>query len=282
MLSKAKTLRGYSLQNIDGETIGKVKEFHFDDRYWTVRYLVANTGPRLTGRQVLISPQALIAVNHDHKNIVTDLTKKQIESSPVVATDKPVSRQREEELQSHYGWWPYWSMGPYAGLGHPVPDSLSERAQAGTRVEAKPTGDPTLRSMQHVRGYRIQVADGEIGHVEDFLIDDATWAIRYLLVATRNWWPGKKVLVSPLWIERVSWSESKVFVNLSLDAIRQSPEYTEAALLTRDYETRLHRHYDRHGYWVAEMVVAEHTLWQLKDGTIQSQANRGPAKATLL
>jgi hypothetical protein len=114
-----------------------------------------------------------------------------------------------------------------------------------------------LRSTDNVRGYYIQALDGEIGHVEDFIIDDETWAIRYLVVATRNWWPGKKVLVSPQWIKRVSWSESKVFVNLSRDAIKRSPEYTEASLLTRDYETGLHRHYHRQGYWFEELVVTE-------------------------
>jgi hypothetical protein len=114
-----------------------------------------------------------------------------------------------------------------------------------------------LRSTLDVSGHHIEAADGEIGHVEDFLIDDQTWAIRYLIVNTRNWWPGKKVLVSPRWIERVSWSESKVFVNLSRETIKQSPEYTEESLPTRDYETALHRHYDRQGYWVDEPTAKE-------------------------
>jgi len=101
-------------------------------------------------------------------------------------------------------------------------------------------------------GAESQAAEGEIGHVEDFIIDDETWAIRYLIIDTRNWWPGKKVLVSPQWIERVSWDESKVFVNLTRAAIKQSPEYTEESLLTRDCETGLHRHYNRQGCWVDE------------------------------
>jgi hypothetical protein len=109
-----------------------------------------------------------------------------------------------------------------------------------------------LRSTHEVTDYHIQAADGEIGHVEDFIIDDETWAIRYLIIDTRNWLPGKKVLVSPQWIERVSWSERKVFVNHTREIIRQSPEYTEESLLTRDYESVLHRHYNRQGYWVDE------------------------------
>jgi len=110
-----------------------------------------------------------------------------------------------------------------------------------------------------VSGHHIQAADGEIGHVDDFIIDDETWAIRYLIIDTGNWWPGKKVLISPQWIERVSWLESKVFVNLPSETIKQAPEYTEESLLTRDYETGLHRHYQRQGYWVDESVPRENS-----------------------
>lgn len=106
-----------------------------------------------------------------------------------------------------------------------------------------------LRSTQEVSGYNIQATDGEIGHIEDFIIDDETWAIRYLVVNTQNWWPGKKVLVSPLWIKRVSWSDLKVYVNLPREIVKLSPEYSEESLLTREYEAELHRHYNRQGYW---------------------------------
>ena len=112
-----------------------------------------------------------------------------------------------------------------------------------------------MRSTRAVSGHHIQALDGEIGHVEDFIIDDETWAIRYLIVNTSNWWAGKKVLVSPQWIERVSWGERKVFINLSRETIKESPEYTEESLLTRDYEIGLHGHYNSKGYWVDELVA---------------------------
>ena len=117
--------------------------------------------------------------------------------------------------------------------------------------------DPHLRSTQDVSGYYVQAVDGEIGHVVDFLIDDETWAIRYLIIDTRNWWPERNVLVSPRWIDRVSWSESKVFINLSRESIKQSPEYRPDSLPTRDYETGLYLHYDRLGYWLDELAVKE-------------------------
>ena len=114
---------------------------------------------------------------------------------------------------------------------------------------AEKAWDPHLRSTHAVTGHHIQATDGEIGHVKDFIIDDETWAIRYLLIDTGNWWPGKKILVSPRWIERVSWAESTVFVNLARETIKHSPEYNDESLPARDYETSLHRHYNRDGYW---------------------------------
>jgi uncharacterized protein YrrD len=253
MLYTAKTIKGYKLDSLDGE-IGRVKEFYFDDRHWTIRYLVADTGNWLPGRQVLISPYALIAVNTDiyKDQIEVNLTKKQIEGSPSLNSDRPVSRQFEENYYGYYGWPIYWA-GPYT-WGYQR-DLVRERAKWREATEGKKTWNHHLRSTHEVSGYHIQATDGEIGHVEDFIIDDNIWTIRYLLINTLNWWPGKKVLVSPQWIERVSWGESKVFVNLSRETIKQSPEYTEAFLLTRDYEDALHRHYNRKGYWVDELAA---------------------------
>ena len=254
MLNKAKTLKGYKLDSLDGE-IGKVKEFYFDDQHWAIRYLVADTGGWLTGRQVLISPYALIAVRKEDQDITIDLTKKQIEGSPSLNSDKPVSRQFEEGYYGYYGWPGYWN-GPYMWGAYPYIVRDPEKWKAPTPSEKG--WDPHLRSTQDVSGYHIQATDGEIGHVEDFIIDDETWAIRYLIVDTKNWWPGKKVLVSPQWIESVSWDESKVFVHLSQEAIKRSPEYTEDTLPTRDYEAGLYRHYGRQGYWTDEPLAKKH------------------------
>jgi hypothetical protein len=254
MLSKAKTLKGYKLDSLDGE-IGKVKEFYFDDRHWTIRYLVADTGHWLTGRQVLISPYALVAIVREEKHIAVELTKKQIEDSPSLNSDKPVSRQFEEAYCAYYCWPMYWG-GPYKWGSYPsiVRDRAKWREFHGEKA-----WDAHLRSTRAVSGHHLQAVDGEIGHIEDFIIDDETWTIRYLIINTHNWWPGKKVLVSPQWIERVSWIESQVFVNLSRETIRQSPEYTEESPLTRDYETGLHLHYNRLGYWIDEPAAKEHS-----------------------
>lgn len=257
MLIKAKTLVGYKLDSVDGE-IGKVKEFYFDDLHWAIRYLVADTGHWLTGRQVLISPHALRAVITENQQIVVNLTKKKIEGSPSLDTDKPVSRQFEEVYYGYYAFPTYWSSGSMWRGAAPYVIPNHENEKEPNRA-AKPL-DPHLRSTRNVAGYHIEATDGMVGHVADFIIDDETWEIRYLVIDTKNWWPGKQVLVSPRWIDRVSWSESKVFVSLSRETIKNAPEYTEDALLTRDYETGLHRHYDRPGYWVDEPIAKKHLL----------------------
>ena len=248
MLHKTKTLKGYTLKSLDGE-IGKVQEFYFDDQHWTVRYLVADTGNWLTGRQVLISPHALAAVDKEGKHISVKLTKKQIEDSPALDSDKPVSRQFEEAYFGYYEWPMYWG-GPYMWGAYPYIMSDYDKKKVYTPVEK--TGDAHLRSTQAVSGYHIQATDGEIGHVEDFIIDDETWAIRYLIVDTKNWWLGRKVLVSPQWITNVSWSDYKVFVKLDRETIKRSPEYTDWSLLTREFEDSLHKHYKLQGYWESE------------------------------
>jgi hypothetical protein len=200
---------------------------------------------------VLVSPYALVAVNADHKNIVADLTKKQIEDSPSLDSDKPVSQQFESDYYGYYGWPTYW-YGPYSWGYYPYLER--DRSKWGQLDQKEKAWDHHLRSCHEVTGYHIEAEDGEIGHVEDFIVDDETWEIRYLVVNTSNWWAGKKVLVSPLWIERVSWSERKVVIDLTRQTIKLSPEYTDASLITRDYELGLHGHYNRKGYWVDELV----------------------------
>lgn len=244
MLRHAKEFKHFKLRARDGD-IGKASEFYFDDKYWTVRYLVADTGGWLSDRQVLISPYALNPADACEQVLPVDLTKKQIEESPSLDCDQPVSQQYEMQYYDYHEW-PYYGYGPNLWGASPYIIRNPEAWKDTARCEE--SWNPHLRSTDEVTGHHIQALDGGIGHVEDFIIDDETWTIRYLVVDTKNWWAGKHVLISPQWIERVSWEESKVFVNLSCDSIKRSPEYT-SEYFNRDYETELYQHYDRQGYW---------------------------------
>ena len=242
MLTNATHLKGFVIRATDGE-LGTVDQFYFDDETWAIRYLTVETGGWLGGRQVLISPISVVHTDWQAKRLDVALTKKQVENSPDIDTHKPVSRQHEAAYLGYYGYPYYWG-GPYlwgpafypAGLA--IPTTASTEAMAD-RIRREST-DSHLRSTEAVTGYHIEAADGEIGHVDGFVVDDEAWAIRYIEVATRNWWPGKKVLVSPAWIERVSWEDSKVYVGLSREAIKNGPEYVESMPITREYENRLY------------------------------------------
>lgn len=255
MLIKVKTLKGFKLDSLDGE-IGKVKEFYFDDSHWTIRYLVADTGNWLTDRQVLISPYALVAINKEKNNISINLDKKQIENSPSLDSDKPVSRQFELSYYDYYGWGMYWG-GPNMWGRYSYIERDRELWNVNSQIEK--TWDPHLHSTKEVSTYHIHASDGDIGHVADFIIDDETWAIRYIIIDTKNWWPGKKVLISPQWIEKINFDESKVYINLKRETIQQSPEYTDESMINRDYETGLHQHYNRKGYWEDELYKKHHS-----------------------
>jgi hypothetical protein len=248
MLIKAKTLKGYKLKSIDGE-IGSVKEFYFDDNYWTIRYLIAETGNWLFSRQVLISPHALIDVNKEDKYISVNLTNKQIEESPPLESDLPVSRQYEESYHGYYGYPLYWA-GAY--MWGPYPYIERDYENLIEQVENDKTWDSHLRSTFDVTDYSIQATDGEIGHIDDFIIDDELWVIRYLIIDTKKLWKGNKVLISPKWISQISWIDGEVKVNLSQEAIKKSPEYSDQALITRDFEKVMHKHYNIRGYWDIE------------------------------
>jgi hypothetical protein len=252
MLDKVKDLRKFRLRALDG-WIGSVSEFYFDDQFWTIRYLVAETGSWLEDRAVLISPYAVTSVNRNENIVSIDLTRRQIESGPTLASHNPVSRRFEESCFAHFGW-PSYRDGPFAWGSFLLADQALKHRNRSRKNESGE--DRALQSTRDVMGHRIEAEDGEIGHVEDFVFEDRSWTIRYMIVAMRNWWPGSQVLISPLWIGSIDWMGAKVNVNLSRDAIRTSPVYAEDSLLVRDYETRLHDHYDREGYWNDEMAGA--------------------------
>jgi hypothetical protein len=253
-LNSIKKLEGYRILAGNAE-VGTVAEAYFDDVQWVVRYLVVDTGGWLSGRTVLISPYAVKFIEQQSHAIAVNLTREQVEHSPGIDTQKPVSRQYEAEYYRYYGYpqyWPYatyWAWGAVPILAPPNPH-VREDAEARRRGEADHAGDNAhLRSSKAVLGYHIQASDDLIGHVADFLFDEETWAIRYLVVGTHNWFPGKQVLLSPQWIRAVNWGERTVSVALTRQQVEQSPEYDPNHPPSREYERTLHRHYSRPHYW---------------------------------
>jgi sporulation protein YlmC with PRC-barrel domain len=234
---------GYAIRATDGD-LGKVEEFYFDDETWAIRYMVVETGNWLSGRKVLISPVAFGKPERESRTISVTLTRAQVGSSPDVDTERPIYLQHEAELHEYYQWpW----RGGYGGPSGttPLPLSCNEVFVGQEASVSERQDDPHLRSTRQVTGYQIHATDGEMGHVEDFIVDDEIWAVRFLVVDTGNWLSGKKVLLSSQWIKRVEWADSSVYFDLTKESVRNSPEFDPSKPVDRDYEAYLYDHYGR-------------------------------------
>lgn len=263
MLRNVEDLENCSIRATDGE-IGQVKDFYFDDDAWAVRYLVVETGTWLSSRKVLISPIALGQPDWLARTLPVNISQAQVRNSPNIDTDQPVSRQNEEQLLGYYSYPSYWGgeglwgegLYPYAmapgftgvGIGH-VEREREMEAYLRAERERHRNDDPHLRSCNAVTGYRIHASDGEIGRVSGFLVDDESWALRYLIIDTSNWWIGHLVLVAPSWISGVHWQDRTVSVNLTREAIKTAPAYDPSTDWTHEQDTALYSHHGRSGLW---------------------------------
>lgn len=242
MLRSANELIGYHLLTSDDEE-GVVKDLLFDDKSRIVRYLVVRTGNWLTGKEVLVSPVSVREADHQTKSIRSVLTAHKIGKAPGIETDLPVSRQQEEELVSYYHWPTYWA--PVALPDAPTAPVGTHNGESG----ARDTWDSHLRSVREVTGYSIECIGDEMGHVEDLIADIDSWVIRYLVIDTRDWLPGKKVIVSCEWLTDVRWSERTVHVDLTRKQIETAPPFDPRTPVNREYEARLYDFYGRPTYW---------------------------------
>lgn len=243
MRRSLKEISGYHLQAVD-EDIGRCKDFLFDDRSWVLRYMVADTNAWLPGgRKVLISPISLGEPNWERRAFPVKLMRKDVEASPSLDEHKPVSREYEIEFFRYYGYGQYWSGGEPWGL-YPNPSPLADVQSMDPGAGKTDVIEGHLRSANEVAGYGIQARDGAIGHVEDFIVSDVDWTIVYLVIDTLNWLPGgRKVLIAPDWLSSVSWATNTVEINLSVQQIRESPEFDPDIFIDQEYENKLHRYY---------------------------------------
>lgn len=250
MVFRAKQLIGLHVQASDG-AIGKIRDVYFDDYGWTIRYLVVETGVFFEGAQVLISPNSVSHINWDHRQVQLTLDMHRIKASPPIDTDKPVSRQHEEQYFDYYGYPYYWT-DPSLWLKetYPVrPFGTAPPAHNLPGIHGEAPLNPRLRSANEVTGYGIETTAEPIGHVEDFLIDSLTWAIRYIVVDTRHWFSGGHVVIPPNWIKEVDWGQRIVHAAVTPDSVRGAPEFTPRTDFSLAYEASLYKHYQRDTNW---------------------------------
>ena len=252
MLRTLKDIESYRVSAADGD-IGKVSDFYLDDDRWTIRYLVVDTGGFWDGpHRVLVSPISFRQAEWSTRRFHLALDRAKIRNSPTVDLNKPVSRQYEQAYHHYYGWAPYWGFGGSWdwGLGS-TPGALAGSTWEDERAIVKdPNGDPDLRSAKEIVGYHLKNGNESLGYIADLIVDDETWAIRYWVIDTHKWWPGKKVLVAPSWAAEVNWAERTVYADVSKETIKDSPPWNPDMPVNREYEMRLYDYHGQPAYWL--------------------------------
>ncbi|MCA9758713.1 MAG: PRC-barrel domain-containing protein [Candidatus Eisenbacteria bacterium] len=251
MLIRFDDLEGTAIEAKD-DKVGKVGDLYFDDRDWKVRYLIADTDGWFSSRKVLLSPASVDEFDLEDDVIRMNLTKKQIESSPPIGTNEPVSRKMEAQLVKHYDWPTYWSvLTPSMGdavvtpvVPRPGVDPRQPEVEDTDHGVLTASDDQGLRSAEEVKGYDIRTMDGSVGHVDGFIYDPESWDIRYLVVDTRRILPGKKVLIPRPMITDVSWETREVTIATTEDHVRTAPAYDQSGI-EREDETKILSHFGR-------------------------------------
>lgn len=240
-------LEGFEIEASDG-SIGKCNDFLLDDSAWVVRYIVVNTRNWLFGRKVLISPNSVNEIDVVAGLVGVDLRREQVKNSPPLDSNSPVSRQYEIFFNRYYNWSDYWG-GSEILVQDAHPRTLESEEEL-LEIEESGKENSNLRSTSEVSGYRIHAHDDEIGHVEDFLIAEDSWRIRYLVIDTSNWMPGsKRVVIHPNWVESVDWAESSLKIKMNREQIESCPKYDSKIPVQRDFEKSIFDHFKFPYYW---------------------------------
>jgi sporulation protein YlmC with PRC-barrel domain len=251
MLYRADSIVNQRVEATDG-VVGIVRDIYFDDVSWTIRYLVVDTGGWLTRRNVLISSEALIGFNDETSTIATRLSQQQIENSPPSEMGQPISRLNEIQLSQYYGWTPYWTASgglfPWTQTyrfprDKKAPETGPASPYFEREFERQSRLEPNLRSFNDLKNYSLRATDGDIGQVEDLLIDPETWQITHLVVDVRLWWPGGLVVIDRAFIEDISWMDENIVVSMSRDQVKKAPPYDKDRPITESYQTELSDYY---------------------------------------
>ncbi|TVQ40633.1 MAG: PRC-barrel domain containing protein [Spirochaetaceae bacterium] len=255
MVHGIRKMHGFRLHATDDE-LGHVEDWYFDDEKWVVRYLVVKTGFWFLGKEVLISPHSVTAVDWEKRTVDVSLTRAQVEESPDIDTHQPISRRKEREFHLYYNVPAYW--GGLGLWGHEmVPDGRPLEAEAAEQTGCEPE-DEHLRSVREVIGYRLHAVDGDIAQVNDFLFEDQTWALRFLQAPLTGRGGGRALVIPPKLVDHVVWSRTQVAVNASREQLLSAPALEKGeTTVDRDFETRLFTHYTTHPYWVSEEAERE-------------------------
>lgn len=249
MKRSLKEIIGYTVETTDGRK-GKVKDFLFDEDNWIIRYIEADFGSFFKDKRILLPINVLIDLLWDSKIFLLNITEEDIDKSPTPQDRPTVSRKYEKELMKHYGLSTYWSTGyihpTHTGISYPARPINVPIKEVNEEEISEEKLDTKLRSFKEVKGYHVHAIDGNLGHVEDIIADDADWQLIYLILDTSNWRPwSKKVILLISWLEKISFKTREVSINLHTDVIKNAPEFDTHKPVELAFEKALLEYYER-------------------------------------
>lgn len=245
MKRSIKELLGYSVKARDGEK-GKVKNILFDEESWTIRYLEVDLGSLFHEKRVLISTQHFKTPDAENQHFPIDLSTSEIERSPDLESDLPVSLEYEKRLREHYELQPYWPVNAASFAGRESMFSPDNPFRTPKKIIDEMAIDTRLRSFQEIKGYHILATDDRFGQVEDAIVDDSNWQIVYTVIRTVNLFPWSKQVMIPIeLIEEISFINREMRIDLPKEVIAEAPEFDSSLPLDEPYESALFDYYGR-------------------------------------
>ena len=243
MLRSVKEILGYEILSLDGRT-GRVADFIFDLETWQVRYLIADLGNLLEPRKVLISAETCSRPKWESQTLPVAMTRDQIRFSPEISRPEGRGFQKNHLPNNRLTEVSFFRIGEVPHLiTIPMPTEANARFTESRRVRMV-LDQPELRTVGRVIGYEIRACSEEAGVIDDFIIDDERWMIRYLIGAIRKIFPGRRVMFAPVWVSSIDAETETVRLGLKPETLFDGPEYDPTDPVNRQIEEVI---YDFHG-----------------------------------
>jgi uncharacterized protein YrrD len=247
MFQSLRQMTGYTVHSNDGQQIGAVTNFLFDDMRWVIRYMVLKTGSDMGGKRVLLAPVAITDLDQDHRTISTQMQPDQIAASPGIGSSNPVTRQQEIEIHEFYRWPAYWDEAnevppAEAGMsGWPVTEMMTE-VESLRKEQGESQQKPHLRSFEETLGFTIRSRDGEdAGTLDDLIVHEQNWRVSYMIVSTDGILPSRKVVLSPASVVKFDWENEELALDLTRETIQNGQEYHQDISIERSSDEELYQ-----------------------------------------
>ncbi len=254
MLLSLRDITGYRMMARDGE-IGKVTDFLFDQRDWSIRYIVDKTSA-LFGKQVLIDVSAIKKISWSDQVLELSIDKKQVRESPDIDFKSILKKENEQKLIDHFQGTVNWTsidkqgtLPLTRGLSLDIYGDKSNSDYARLIVQDTEFDPEGLQSSSMAVNFKISTNNGHLGHAEDFIIDDSNWMIRFMVIDTRGGQNKKKILLRPESIDWISWRKKHVSVNMDKEKIQGCPNFEVSFPLSQEYADLLYNQFECSNFW---------------------------------